>query len=43
MIGIIMMISVAIAQNWEKMSKKVKKPSGANIFAVLSQRKREEA
>lgn len=41
LIGIIIMISVAIAQNWEKFAKVTKKASGSDVFAVLSQRKRE--
>jgi O-antigen ligase len=44
LIGIVMMIGVAIAQNWEQVGTiGVKKASGADIFAALSQRKREHA
>jgi len=44
LIGIVMMIAVAVAQNWEKMGAvSPKKISGADLFAALSQRRREPA
>lgn len=44
LIGVIMMIAVAIAQNWEQVGiKPAQKMSGAELFAALSQRRREHA
>ncbi|MBB4857242.1 O-antigen ligase [Novosphingobium chloroacetimidivorans] len=41
LIGVMMMIAVAIAQNWEQVGTVTRKMSGADIFAALSQRRRE--
>lgn len=41
LIGVMMMIAVAIAQNWEQVGTVTRKISGSDIFAALSQRRRE--
>ncbi len=43
LVGVIMMVAVAIAQNWEQVGTASRKMSGADIFAALSQRRREPA
>jgi O-antigen ligase len=44
LVGVMMMVAVAIAQNWERAGTNArKKVSGADLFASLAQRRREHA
>jgi len=43
LVGVMMIVAVAIAQNWEQAGAVAKKMSGSDLFTSLAQRRREPA